>query len=409
MSAMARFAYSALASSGEIVSGEIEGPDAAFVIRRLHDQALIPIEALERKATEPRWWQVRPNSTRGLGGQELARFSHQLARLLAANVPLERALEILAELAGSARGRSAVLVVLERLRDGASLSEAMGRAKGAFPASYVSMVRAGEASGALAIVLARLGEFLTRAEAMRQAVISALIYPAILLVVAWVAIGIVLTAVLPQFEPLFREAGAKLPTSTRIVMAAGDIVREGWWMALLGFVLGALGWQRLMARPRWALIRDQLWLRTPVVGTLQSKLNIARFCRTLGVLLRNGVAAPQALALGGAVIANRAISGAVERVALAFKEGAGFSAPLAASGYFPPLVTRLIGMGEETGKLEDMLGEIAEIYEEDVQRSLDRLLALLVPVITITMGLVVAFILAAVLTAMISINELAVT
>jgi len=397
---MARFVYRALSATGDVVKGEVEGPDAASVIDRLHAQALLPIEATEKPTQSP-GFTLRLGSSRSLPGRELALFSQQLARLLKAGLPLDRALEILATLARDRR-------VLERVRDGASLAEAMAAQERAFPPAYVSMVRAGEAGGALQGVLARVADFLVRSEAIRQKVVSALIYPAILTVVAAGSVALVLIVVLPQFQPLFEEAGARLPTSTRIVMAAGDIVRGYWWTILLGLAMTILLWQRLMRQPAIATRRDRIVLRLPIMRELVSKFEIGRFSRTLGVLLANGVPAPRALALCGATVGNRAIADAIEDVATRFKEGEGLSEPLARTGRFPSLSTQLIRIGEETGRLEEMLEEVAEIYDQEVQRALERLLALLVPGITISMGVLIATIIASVLTAMISINDLAV-
>jgi len=405
---MARFEYSALSAAGDIVSGELDGPDAATIIERLHEQALLPIRAVEKRPEKTSIFSFRLPVSEGLPGRDLALFSQQLARLLKANLPLDRALEILTGLAAKRRSGDVIRRVLERVRDGASLAEAMAAQTKSFPHAYVSMIRAGEIGGALQAVLGRVADFLVRSEAVRQTIISALIYPALLVLVAAVSITLVLTVVLPQFEPVFREAGARLPVSTRIVMALGDGLRSYWWVLLLVLTVIAVGWRLLKERPEMALRRDRLVLALPIVGNLASKFEIARFSRTLGVLLANGVPAPQALALCAAVVGNRVIAAAVDTVSARFKEGEGLSAPLARTSCFPSLSVQLIRIGEETGRLEEMLQEVAEIYEQEVQRALERLLALLVPTITIAMGAAITLIIVAVMTAMISINDLAI-
>lgn len=398
------FRYSALTSAGDLVRGELTGTDAASIIAHLHEQALLPIEAAER-TTAP----VLRFPTRRAGplpGRELALTSQQLARLLKAGVPLDRALAILVDLVEGRRMGRALRRTLDRVRDGAALAEAMGAQGKAFPQAYVSLVRAGELSGALHAVMARLAEFLVRSEAMRQKVVSALIYPIILIVVAVLSVGLVLTAVLPQFEPMFRETGSRLPSSTRIVMAAGDALREDWWVILLVIASFGMAWSAAMRSPVVVAERDRVMLAIPVIRTLVSRFEIGRFCRTLGVMLANGVAAPTALALCGATIGNRAIATAVADAATRFKEGEGLSGPLARTGRFPSLSIQLIRIGEETGKLDDMLGEIADIYDQDVQRALDRLMSMLVPALTIVTGLLIAFIVTAIMTAMIGLNDL---
>jgi general secretion pathway protein F len=405
---MARFEYSALSAAGDIVSGELDGPDAATVIERLHEQSLFPIHAVEKRPDKVSGFSFRLPASRGLPGRNLALFSQQLARLLKANLPLDRALEILVSLAGETRSGDVIRRTLERVRDGAGLAEAMATQKKSFPQAYISMIRAGEIGGALQAVLGRVADFLVRSEAIRQTVISALIYPTLLVLVAAVSITLVLTVVLPQFEPVFREAGARLPVSTRIVMSLGDGLRDYWWVLLLALALVAFGWRLLKERPAMALRRDRIVLALPIIGDLVGKFEIGRFSRTLGVLLANGVAAPQALALCGGVVGNRIIAAVIETAATRFREGEGLSAPLARTGRFPSLSVQLIRIGEETGRLEEMLQEVAEIYDEQVQRALERMLAVLVPAITIVMGAAIALIIVAVMTAMISINDLAV-
>jgi general secretion pathway protein F len=405
---MARFEYSALSAAGDVVSGELDGPDAAAIIERLHEQALLPIHAVEKRPEKSSGFRFRLAASKGLPGRDLALFSQQLARLLKANLPLDRSLEILVSLTADRRSGDVMRRTLEHVRDGASLAEAMAAQQKAFPQAYVSMIRAGEIGGALQAVLARVADFLVRSEAIRQTIVSALIYPALLVLVAALSITLVLTVVLPQFEPVFREAGARLPISTRIVMLLGDALSGYWWVLLLALAVIAIGWQLLMQRPGMLARRDRLVLALPMVGDLVGKFEIGRFSRTLGVLVANGVPAPRALALCGGVVGNRVIAAAVDTVATRFKEGEGLSAPLARTRRFPSLSVQLIRIGEETGRLEEMLQEVAEIYEAEVQRALERLLALLVPAITIAMGAAIALIIVAVMTAMISINDLAI-
>ena len=276
-----------------------------------------------------------------------------------------------------------------------------------FPSLCISMVRAGEEGGAIRPVLARVADFLVSSEAIRQKVVSSLIYPAILVIVAIGSVALILTLVIPQFESMFQDAGAKLPTTTWLVMTASQMLRQQWWMMLLTFAVAAITAQRLMRLPRIMVLRDRIALRLPILGSLLTRFEVSRLCRSLGVLLANGVPASRALALAGATVGNRVFTEAIETLALRFKEGEGLAQSLERTGRFPTLAVQLIQIGEETGRLEDMLQEVAEIYDQEVARSLERLLALLVPGITVVMGLVVALIMAAVMTAMVSINDLA--
>lgn len=407
MKVMARFQYRALSAGGEIVTGEMEGPDARTVMDRLQEQALLPIQATEKKSAG--WLNLELGSGGGkaVPSGELALFFQQLTRLLKAGLPLDRALEILTDLMEDKRSRKLVARLLARVRDGSSLAEAMTAEEGAFPALSINMVRAGEEGGALHPVLTRVADFLVRSEAIRQKVTSAMIYPAILTLVATGSVVLILTMVLPQFETIFEDAGDRLPSTTRLVMAASHGLREYWWAILLGIATLAALAQALGRNAGFIAVRDRLVLRLPLLGSLLTRFEVARFGRSLGVLLANGVPAARALALAGATVGNKVFVAAIETLSARFKEGEGLARSLAQTGCFPNLAIQLIQICEETGRLEEMLQELAGIYEQEVERTLERALAMLVPGITILMGMIVALIMGAVMTAMVSINELA--
>ncbi len=402
---MPRFDYRALSASGEIVSGEIDGPDVKTVLARLNEQALLPIHATEKRPASGLNLELSFGAS-GFPQGGLPLFMQQLTRLLKASLPLDRALEILTTLMEDKRSRRIVQRLLDRVRDGSSLAEAMTAEDKVFPSLCISMVRAGEEGGALRPVLTRVAEFLIRSEAIRQKVVSAMIYPAILTIVATGSVVLILTMVLPQFETMFLDAGPRLPATTRLVMDASRFLREDWWAMLLGIGIVAAVLQWAARRPSVAAMRDRLVLKLPLMGSLVQRFEIARFSRSLGVLLANGVPAARALALAGATVSNRVFVAAIETLSVRFKEGQGLARSLEETGCFPILSTQLINIGEETGRLEEMLQELAEIYEQEVERALERLLALLVPGITVIMGVIVALIMAAVMTAMVSINEL---
>jgi general secretion pathway protein F len=404
---MTRFAYRALSASGDIVDGEIDGPDVKSVIALLNEQALLPIQATEKRPSAGPSFDFSFGRANTFPSGDLPLFIQQLTRLLQASLPLDRSLEILTTLMEDKRTRRIVQRLLEKVRDGSSLAEAMAAEEQAFPSVCISMVRAGEEGGALRVVLARVGDFLVRSEAIRQKVISSMIYPAALLVVATGSIVLILTFVLPQFESMFEDAGARLPTATKLVMGASQALRQDWWLMLLGLAIIAIVLQRMMKLSSMLVLRDRIVLRLPILGSLVTRFEVGRFSRSLGVLLTNGVPAARALALAGATVNNRVFTEAIETLAARFKEGGGLAKSLEETGCFPNLAIQLVQLGDETGRLQDMLQEIADIYDQEVERALERLLALLVPGITIIMGVVVALIVAAVMTAMVSINELA--
>lgn len=405
---MAIFAYRALSASGDVVTGEIEGPDAKTVMDRLHEQSLLPIQATEKRAGPGFRFQITLGRNKGFPQGGLALFVQQLSRLLKASLPLDRALEILTTLLEDKASRRVVQRLLDRVRDGASLAEAMAAEDDVFPALCISMVRAGEEGGALRPVLARVAEFLIRSEAIRQKVVSASIYPIILSVVATGSVVLILTLVLPQFETMFLDAGDRLPMTTRLVMDASRFLREEWMTLLLAIAVTLGLGQWIGRQPGFRVIRDRVALGIPLLGSLLARFEISRFCRSLGVLLANGVPAARALALAGATVGNHVYVEAIETLAARFKEGEGLARSLDDTGRFPTLAVQLIQIGEETGRLDEMLQELADIYEQEVERALERILAMLVPGITVLVGVVVALIMAAVMTAMVSLNELAI-
>jgi general secretion pathway protein F len=400
------FQYEALSPAGDTVTGELEAPDVASVIARLNEQALLPIDAVEKHIAGSRFRLTWGGADKFPSGG-LALFIQQLTRLLNASLPLDRALEILTSLTDDSRSRKIVSRLLEKVRDGSSLAEAMVAQEEAFPPLCISMVRAGEEGGALKAVLARVADFLVRSEAIRQKVVSSLIYPAMLVVVATGSVTLILTLVIPQFETMFADAGDKLPTATKVVLWASQALRAHWRAMLLVIGVAILGSQRLMRLSSVLELRDRVLLRLPLLGSLMTRFEVSRLCRSLAVLLANGVPAARALALAGATVGNRVFVEAIETLAARFKEGEGLAQSLADTGRFPNLAVQLIQIGEETGRLEEMLAQVADIYDHEVERAVERAMALLVPGITIAMGAIVALIMAAVMAAMVSVSDLA--
>jgi general secretion pathway protein F len=220
------------------------------------------------------------------------------------------------------------------------------------------------------------------------------------------SVVIILTVVLPQFEPLFIDAHATLPLPTRIVIATSDFVRGFWWLGIGVLWAAFTFWKRIKRSPQLLLRCDKRLLKVPLIGQLLLRADIVRFTRTLGTLMQNGVTLGAGLAIAGEGVANSYLRTAIEVSALAIREGEGLAKPLTKTGCFPKLMLNMIQIGEESGRLEEMLGEVADIYEGEMQRSIDRMLALLVPILTIGMGLIVAFLVASMLMAMLSVNDL---
>jgi general secretion pathway protein F len=402
-----RFRYAALTPDGQPVSGVLEVPSAAAAVEQLQLQGLFPIDAVE---SSPGAIPIAQGSfLRGhtLPEADLALITRQMSRLIEAGLPLDRALLIIGGLMRKSSSRKIVEAVHAGVCDGDSLADAMASRPGAFPAAVLAMVRAGEQGGIIAPVLGRAAEFLARDQAVRQRIVSALIYPAILATVASLAITIVLTLVLPEFEPIFAESHARLPRITQIVMAGGRSFREAWWLIPPLGLASVLAWRLLIRRPSIQWIVARALLETPVIGPLVLRNDSARFARTLSALLANGVPSERALGLASDVVQNSVLISALNEATERLRGGEGLSGPLQRTGKLPDLLIKLVQVGEESGKLPELLAEAAGVLEAEAERDIDRLLALLVPVLTIGMGGVIATIIAAVLLAMLSINDIA--
>lgn len=403
-----RYRYEAVSAAGELVAGEMEAETQAAVIERLQSQGHVPIRAdaaARFSLAKLLSLELRPRKAHRL--RDLALITQQLATLLHAGLSIDRALELAQSVTPRQAERRCLAAVLEKVRGGSSLADAMA-AQAVFPKFYIGMVRAGEAGASLDSTLRHLAEFLEKSQAARQKVVSALIYPAIVLITGLGSIGVLFGFVIPRFRPIFEEAGAALPLAAQALLGASDLLQYYWW-AMLGVpaVAAAVIARQLRgaeARRRW----DRRLLRLPLLGDLITKTEVARLARTLGTLLKNGVAPLAALAITQETLRNIVIADAIAAVSDSLKQGKGIAEPLSHSQVVPVLAIQLIRVGEETARLEEMLLKTAEIFDEEVGRSIERLLALLVPGITILLGIVVAVVIGSILTAVLSVYELAI-
>ena len=407
---MPLYRFKAVAPSGDAQEGEMECASPEMAVQRLQDMGLIPIrvDVSTKSATAV----GTALGVRGLGGarvkpDDVAVLTQELATLLKAGLPLDRALEILIGLSANEVVRQMMVDLREDVRAGAALSAALEARGPVFSKFYLNMVRAGEAGGALDVVLQRLSEFMERSKELRETVKSALIYPAILVGVAVLSVALLLVWVVPQFSQMFEESGKALPVPTQVVIAVGDFVRAYWWALILGCT-GAYVWfgrklQDVEFRLRW----DRWLLGLPLVGDLIGKLEVARLTRTLGTLIGNGVTLLTALSIVKETLGNTYMAQALTQVATQLKEGKGLGAPLMESGLFPKLAVHLVTVGEETGKLQEMLLRIADIYDREVHGAVKRMLALMEPILILGLGLVIGGIIMSILVAVLSVNDLA--
>ncbi len=394
---MALYRYKALSARGELLDGQMEAASSAEVAARLQEQGHLPVEALPAEAGGAGFdWRVLLKPRPFTGGN-LVLFTQQLATLLAAGQPLDRALTILLELPEDEAARRTVADIRDAVRGGASLSTALERQHGTFGRLYVNMVRAGEAGGSLHDTLQRLADYLERSASLRTRVINALIYPAILLLMVGLSLLFLLGYVVPQFSAMYDSLGAQLPWFSRLVLGVGGFVRD-WWIVLLALpLLGLLGLERKRRDPVFMRRFDGWLLQRKFAGPLVAKLDTARLARTLGTLLRNGVPLLAALGIARNVLDNRVLAEDVDAAAAEVKNGIGLSAALGKGKRFPRLALQMIQVGEESGALDAMLLKTADTFEQETQAAMDRLLAALVPAVTLVLATVVGVVILSVL------------
>ncbi|MBS0575329.1 MAG: type II secretion system F family protein [Proteobacteria bacterium] len=394
---MPQFRYQALSASGEPLTGQMEAAGVEEVIARLQEAGHIPIEArrADEVAAGGSWASLF--QARALTAEQIQQFTEQLATLLGAGQPLDRALAILLDLPEAAAARKVIANVRDAVRGGASLSSALEQQHGLFSRLYISTVRAGEVGGSLHETLARLADYLDRSRGLRARVINALIYPAILFTVVGGALVFLLGYVVPQFQQMFDGLDAPIPLLTRIVLAVGNGVRSYGW--LLPIMLIALLWwaDRKRRDPAFRRALDEWLLRRRLVGSLLARIDTARLARTVGTLVNNGVPLLQALTIGRNVLANRVLAEAVEAAAEEVKTGSGLAHALARRGVFPRLAVQMVQVGEESGELDTMLLRTADTFDRETTQAMDRLLAALVPALTIVMAAVVGIVVLSIL------------
>lgn len=405
---MPLFRYKAISPTGETHDGEMEGLSQSAVVERLQDMGLIPVRVEEAAVRSGPDINSPSLFRKGKISQaDIAVLTQEIATLLRAGLPLDRSLGILIGMSANPQVLQMLTQVQEDVRGGAALSAALEAQTGVFSRFYLNMIRAGEAGGSLDVVLQRLSEFMERSKELRETVKSALIYPTILVGVAVLSVAVLLVWVVPQFTQMFEESGKALPLPTQIVIAAGDAVQHYWWAMILG-AIGFYSWfsrqlRQAETRYKW----DRRMLALPLVGDLVAKLEVARFARTLGTLISNGVTLLTALSIVKETLSNTVMSEGLANVATQLKEGRGLGKPLMETGLFPKLAVHMVMVGEETGKLQEMLIRIADVYDREVQNAVKRLLALMEPLLILGLGLVIGGIIMSVLVAILSVNDLA--
>jgi general secretion pathway protein F len=410
---VALFAFQAVRASGDAVSATIDAMTQVEAIERVREQGLIlvsiaPATAANLSAQSERksffGQLLRP---RKVSREQIIAFTRDLANLISAGLPLDRAFELLTSLAESPPLAALMQDLRDRVRGGRALSQALAEHPKHFDRLYVNMVRAGEASGTLGPVLQRISEFQERSEELRSTVKSALIYPFVLVGVAIAAVAVMLFYVVPKFGSAFKQFGKALPPATEKLLSLSQFLREDGWMILVGIIAIFILVRGRMRTPdgqmKWHLRK----LTMPVIGELFQKIEVARLTRTLGTLLGNGVSLLPALTIVKDTVDNRALAQSLEGVLVRLKEGHGFSRPLMETGLYPKLAVHMVAVGEETGKLDTMLIKVADVYDREVTTSLKRALGLLEPILILSLAVVVGIIIYALMSALLGVSDFA--
>ena len=381
---MAVWTYSARTVSGELKRAECDATSREEVIAHLRSQRLIPVAIREK----PKGLQL------SLGGgkvktRDIVIMTRQFATMINAGLPLVQALDILAKQSDSKTLQSTLQDVLYDVESGNTLADAMRDHVKVFTPLYVNMVAAGETGGILDTILLRLAVFLEKAEALARKVKGAMIYPAVISFVALGAIIILLLFVIPTFQQMFESFDQVLPLPTRIVIMASDALQSYWWAMGGGVVAAVWLFRRWIATSSGRLIFDRILLRLPIFGNLARKSSVARFTRTLGTLLSSGVTILDGLEITARTAGNRVIHDAIMASRNSIAGGESISEPLKVSGVFPPMVTQMINVGEETGDLDGMLTKIADFYDDEVDTAVESLLKAMEPLMIVVLGTVV--------------------
>jgi len=403
---MPYFTYKAIGRDGKPHAGTVEANGLELASRQLRAQGLTLLKLEAGGAADP----VARDRARGKGPgrRDILSMTSELSVLLRAGLPLDRALKVLIDMAVQPHMTELINALLKAVKGGKSLSQALSPHEATFGTFYISMVRSGEASGQLAAVLAGLVEHLEKAKANRDTVVSALIYPSILAVVSLLSVVLMLGFVVPQFELLFEDMGDALPAMTRIVISGADFIAHYGLILLLGLVGLGVYLRRWAATEQGRALLDEKFLKLPVAGNILFEYEVAKFARTVGTLTGHGVSLLKAISIAIDTVGNTVIRGALEVLPAAVKAGRRISAALDETALFTPMVIQMIRVGEESGRLDEMMLELADVFDNNVQSGVKRGLTLLEPVLILGMGFVIGLIIISILMGILSVNDLAI-
>lgn len=405
---MPKYRYKARALNGSIIQATIEGTDQKAASDKLRVQKLSIIEISEEKENPVLAILKKINPLKPtVSSHELVLFSRQFSTLVSAGVPIVQGLTILVDQAESPLFKSVITSIREDIEQGISITDAMRKHPEAFSELYVSMIKAGEVGGILDSILERLSSYLESAQALKGKVKGALVYPAVISVVAGSITLFLIMFVIPTFQNIFSSFGAELPLPTRMLIGLSDILRKFWYLVLSLPIVGFFAFKKFHGTERGKTVVDTWSLKVPVFGTMLRKVAVAKFSRTLGTLIKSGVPILQALDTVGKTSGNKVIENAINTARESIREGERMAEPLKRTGVFPPMVIQMVGIGEETGNLDTMLNKIADFYDQEVDVAVKGLTSMIEPMIMVVMGVVVGAIVLSMFLPMFSLGDLA--
>ncbi len=402
---MTSYYFKAVGSDGKVRTGTLTGENDRRVAQELRKQGLTPVYVGLRE--QKRGFELKLPSFGGGRRRDVLYFTQELSTLLNAGIPLDRALAITTELTERPVFKGVLIDILRVLKGGRSLADSLGTHPEYFSSLYLNMVRAGEASGSLAVVFERLAEFERTKDDLQSYIVSSMVYPALLALVGVASITVLLNFVVPRFAQVFQDSRVAMPLPTKMLIEASALLRAyGLWVS--GGVLAAgIALRAYIGTRDGRLWWDTFRLKVPVLGDALRKAETARFARAMATLVANSVPLVQSIGIAGAIMNNRRIAGSLDRVAQGVKRGEGLSVPMQRVGEFPPLAGHLVSVGEETGRLDQMFARMADIYESETRTAIKRFTSLFEPLVILIMGLIVGVLVLSILLAITSMNDVA--
>ncbi len=408
---MAIFFYQATDPSGEIIEGDLEASDYQVAVQKVRNLNYFPIKVTQEKPRSSFFkdWNAPVSqafSFSKISPGELLSFTQQLATLISSKLTLDKSLTIATQLTEKEKTRETFQDIQKRVHAGSSFADALAAYPDVFSKMYVNMIRAGELGGVLDVVLKRLATFMESNEETKGKIINAMIYPAILILAGVGAVVFLMTFVIPILSGIFDDTGKAIPFATRMLLNTSEFLNQYWWMIGGASMIGVIAFWSFLKSEAGRYQWDRLVLNLPLFGDLVRKIEMSRFSRTMATLLNSGVPVLQALQIVRSVVNNRVIAQAMEPLREGLKSGQGISRPLQKTDVFPPMAVHMIVVGEETGELESMLFKVADTYDKEVDNAIRRALGLLGPVLVLSIGGSIIFIVASILMGMLTVTDI---